>query len=334
MTGEHRFRTPNPAGPGGWVDGDDWIDGDVVRCWRAVGQHHVTAAALAAYAAATNDPHQDRLAGGVAPPTYACVPFFSSLLPFLRRLLGAEDIGRVIHLGYDLECRNPIGPGEELITDSEPAALRDGPGATLKIRGTTRHAGGALANTQTATLLIRGARCVNPIGAREAPLIGTPQSRRISTPQARRSSATRDQDLAGTQQTMEITVDADQPARYADASGDRNPIHLDASAARRAGFGSVILHGMCTLALTCHALESRRQALAMGSRASHRLARTVRTPRLPSRPSHRGMAPAGRDRRRGVGFRCPGRHRRIVLRDGWIGFSAVPCQSILLDPRL
>jgi len=37
-------------------------------------------------------------------------------------------------------------------------------------------------------------------------------------------------------------------ARYAAASGDRNPLHLDAAAARASGFPDVIVHGMLALA--------------------------------------------------------------------------------------
>jgi hypothetical protein len=37
--------------------------------------------------------------------------------------------------------------------------------------------------------------------------------------------------------------------RYAQASGDHNPIHLDDQAARRAGLGGVIAHGMLSMAL-------------------------------------------------------------------------------------
>lgn len=43
--------------------------------------------------------------------------------------------------------------------------------------------------------------------------------------------------------------------RYAAASGDPNPVHLDDSAAQAAGFDGVIAHGMLTLALAGRALE-------------------------------------------------------------------------------
>jgi len=49
-------------------------------------------------------------------------------------------------------------------------------------------------------------------------------------------------------------VDAAAAARYAEASGDFNPIHLDPEAARKAGLPAVILHGTCTLALAARAI--------------------------------------------------------------------------------
>jgi len=38
-------------------------------------------------------------------------------------------------------------------------------------------------------------------------------------------------------------------ARYAEASGDTNPLHLDPEFARKAGFPDVIVHGMLSMAL-------------------------------------------------------------------------------------
>ena len=50
------------------------------------------------------------------------------------------------------------------------------------------------------------------------------------------------------------TVEHDQSVRYAHASGDRNPIHLDDEAAQLAGLPSRILHGLCTMAFVHNAL--------------------------------------------------------------------------------
>jgi NAD(P)-dependent dehydrogenase (short-subunit alcohol dehydrogenase family)/acyl dehydratase/putative sterol carrier protein len=51
-----------------------------------------------------------------------------------------------------------------------------------------------------------------------------------------------------------VIVPTDLPARYAAASGDRNPIHVDKAFAQSAGFKDVILHGLGTLALVATAL--------------------------------------------------------------------------------
>ena len=41
----------------------------------------------------------------------------------------------------------------------------------------------------------------------------------------------------------------DQALRYAEASGDHNPIHVDEATAKSAGLPGCILHGLCTMAL-------------------------------------------------------------------------------------
>lgn len=43
-------------------------------------------------------------------------------------------------------------------------------------------------------------------------------------------------------------IEQEQLNRYADASGDHNPIHLDPVAARRVGLDGVIAHGMLSMA--------------------------------------------------------------------------------------
>lgn len=54
--------------------------------------------------------------------------------------------------------------------------------------------------------------------------------------------------------TSKQVVSDDQPARYAAASLDDNPIHLDEEIAKSAGHPSVILHGLCTMAFAANAL--------------------------------------------------------------------------------
>jgi acyl dehydratase len=54
-----------------------------------------------------------------------------------------------------------------------------------------------------------------------------------------------------------VRVPRSLPERYADASGDDNPIHTDDSAARRAGLPGVVLQGMATLHLAATGLTDR-----------------------------------------------------------------------------
>ncbi len=60
---------------------------------------------------------------------------------------------------------------------------------------------------------------------------------------------------------QEVVVAPDHPKRYAAASGDTNPIHLDESLAKSVGFKGVILHGLCTLALAARALPKDLERL-------------------------------------------------------------------------
>ncbi|MFX1580573.1 MAG: MaoC/PaaZ C-terminal domain-containing protein [Promethearchaeota archaeon] len=52
----------------------------------------------------------------------------------------------------------------------------------------------------------------------------------------------------------ESIVTADQGVRYAEASGDHNPIHKSDEIAQSAGLPRAILHGLCTMALASQAI--------------------------------------------------------------------------------
>lgn len=51
-------------------------------------------------------------------------------------------------------------------------------------------------------------------------------------------------------------ITAEMLHRYALASGDNNPLHLDRAFAQRAGFDDVIVHGMLGMALLGHLLST------------------------------------------------------------------------------
>lgn len=60
-------------------------------------------------------------------------------------------------------------------------------------------------------------------------------------------------------------ITRDMLARYAEASGDLNPLHLDPAFARKAGFDDVIVHGMLGMALLGRMLTARFPAERLGN---------------------------------------------------------------------
>ena len=113
---------------------------------------------------------------------------------------------------------------------------------------------------------------------------------------------------------VEQKFDLDQTFRYAEPAGDPMPIHLDDEFAKKMGLPGIIMHGLCTMAFTSHAVlsqvapgqprtvEAARGAVrhARPARAGHDhldLARGQRSPALRKR-QRRGPSPdQGRPRR-------------------------------------
>jgi len=56
--------------------------------------------------------------------------------------------------------------------------------------------------------------------------------------------------------TRSVTVDRERLRAYAEASGDRNPIHLDEDAARSVGLPGVIAHGMWTMGVAADVVST------------------------------------------------------------------------------
>jgi acyl dehydratase len=56
--------------------------------------------------------------------------------------------------------------------------------------------------------------------------------------------------------TQVFTITRADLVRYAEASGDHNPIHQDESVARSVGLPGVIAHGMYTMALAARAVSA------------------------------------------------------------------------------
>ncbi|MFD7290320.1 MaoC/PaaZ C-terminal domain-containing protein [Streptomyces sp. NPDC059863] len=177
--------------------------------------------------------------------------------------LTADEPGpvSVVHLGQDIRCRRLVRPGEQVTVRLDVLGARREPRGTrvaLRSRltgdgadhtgatdstgstGATDPGGGAepFAELVTSALLV-GATALEPFGEISG-------GAAVPAPAGAAEPAT---------VVHEPTVEWIR--RYALASGDENPIHLDADAARAAGFTSVIAHGMSVLALAVEEITDR-----------------------------------------------------------------------------
>lgn len=147
---------------------------------------------------------------------------------------------RPIHLSQELTMSRLVRGGEQVtVTIEVPGARREPRGVRVALRGLLTGADGAPVAELATAVLLAGAVTPEPFGtipARPAPRPPGP--------------------VIG-QTTLRHAISLDSVRRYAAASGDRNPIHLDPQAARQAGFPGVIVHGMSLLALVCEEVIDR-----------------------------------------------------------------------------
>ena len=185
-----------------------------------------------AFAAAINDPNPEYASGRYAPPVFAVVPTWDAMMVALHDVVPASDQLAMLHAEQDMHFHQPLVPGRPLVTWAEAYGLRTSRmGTRFTMRVVSHDEAGQLVVEQFATMLIRGVDGVADGGQ-------APPDHAFPAP-AREAKVAE----------IVTTVDPDQAVRYAAASGDANPIHVDDGAARAVGLPGVILHGMCTMAL-------------------------------------------------------------------------------------
>lgn len=196
-----------------------------------------------AYAAATDDDDPAYGRGAVAPPLFGAVVTWASLGDALGDMVSAADLPRLVHVAHDVHLSGPLVPGRRLVTVARAFALRPGrTGRRCTAQLTSRDQDtGAVVLVQYATVLVRGRQD----DASSAAALGELPGHDFPPGDAARARP------AGRGQ---VAVAPDQARRYAAASGDHNPIHLDEGAARAAGLPGPVLHGLCTMALAGRAV--------------------------------------------------------------------------------
>lgn len=214
------------------------FDSAALGIWGEPETFEVRAERIAAYAEATNDPIEAHRAGDVAPPVFAVVPVFNSLLPAVLSVVPVELAMKVLHGEQDFRFHRPIRAGDVLTSRARPIGYVGRPnGSTLTVHLESRSSDGELVNEQWVTSFFRKVDVGETLGEAAAPH-GFDESLREQAPVAK----------------VAAHVDDDQTFRYSPASGDPMPIHLDDDIARLAGLPGIIAHGLCMMAFTSWAV--------------------------------------------------------------------------------
>ena len=214
------------------------FDDSGLNVWSDEERFEVTRERIAEYAAATNDPIPAHRSGDTAPPVFAVVPVFEAMMMPVIDVVPMDIFGRVVHGEQDFHFHRPIRPGDILLSRARAIGYEGREnGTTITIQIECRTDGGELVNEQYLTAFFRNI----DVGTR----VGQSGPAHKFDP-ARAAEPT----VAAVSQHM----DDDQTFRYAPASGDPVPLHLDTEVAKDAGLPGIIAHGLCTMAMSSWAV--------------------------------------------------------------------------------
>lgn len=214
------------------------FDAGGLNTWADPEEFAVTAERIAEYAAATNDPIEAHLRGEVAPPVFAIVPAFDAMLTPVVDVAPIEIFGKVVHGEEDFWFHRPVRPGDVITTRARAIGYDTvDTGARLSIHVECRAADGELVNEQYLVAFFRNVDAGAGVGE--------------SVPDHKLADAVRTGEPLA---VVTAHVDDDQTFRYAPASGDPMPIHLDEEVAKDAGLPGIIAHGLCTMAFASWAV--------------------------------------------------------------------------------
>jgi acyl dehydratase len=158
-------------------------------------------------------------------PTFAVVPTFA---PVMKLLMGLNaDLNRVVHGGQDVRLLQPIPLDVPMVSTGKIIEVLDkGKGAVVNIETETSTQDHGLLFTTSWSIFCRGQ---GDFGGERgtAPLLPEPLENASEL-------------WSGTAHTTK------EQAMLYRLSGDTNPLHVDPELAKKVGFSSPILHGLCT----------------------------------------------------------------------------------------
>jgi acyl dehydratase len=195
----------------------------------------VTLDAIQNYARACNDDNPaffdaNRPGGIIAPPMFGVTVTWDALMKAMMDPDLHVDLLRLVHGEQDMEFPNPIRPGDVITAFAKVTSIETkATGETMTVELNAANQDRQPVQKTLFIVFIRGAR-----------------NREAAPAEPRAIDPVRGEPLISVTQT----IDRDQTYRYAEASGDRNPIHVDEAVAKMAGLPGIIVHGLCTMAFT------------------------------------------------------------------------------------
>jgi acyl dehydratase len=161
-------------------------------------------------------------------PTFAVLPFMPVLLNVFVPQSGL-NLFKVLHGEHQIILHKPIPSSGTVYTTTICDSVYDkgDKGALVNVRFETRNEAGELIFENQAVIVDRSAG--NFGGDRG------PKTEPITPPKDQKPDF-----------SASCSVPADQCALYR-LSGDKNPLHIDPAFAKKGGFDSPILHGLCTV---------------------------------------------------------------------------------------
>ncbi len=274
---------------------------DKLGHWTEGPEFKVEADRTKAYAAATNDPNPAHVAGDVAPPVFAVVPIWDTMAGAMAGIVPPEVLMLVVHGEQDMRFHRPIVPGSTLRSKAAPIGVHVKPnGTSVVVKVETSDQDGNLVVEQYMTSFFRGVSEGESAGE-EAPTHKLDAATKASDPVA----------------VVTQTLDTDQTYRYAEASGDNMPIHLDAEIAKSVGLPGIIIHGLCTMAFTSVAAVA--ELCGGDSRRLRRLVVRFSRPVLPGQEITSTFWAAGELAGNAVfGFETRNGDGEVVIKDGLV----------------
>jgi acyl dehydratase len=176
----------------------------------------------------------------IVPPMYGVAYSFAALGAPLFDSDLQVDMMRLVHGDQDMTFVRAVKPGDVIQARSKVAAITEkSTGEVIDVEIACSNQRGEVVLEAKSGLFVRGPR------KKDGPEGGGGGEKKDPDEEA--------WSAAPVAWSVTETVAPDQSKRYAEASGDRNPIHTDDDVAKMAGLPGIILHGLCTMAFVHNA---------------------------------------------------------------------------------